>query len=542
MAESREELRKFSYELVINFMTRKCTSLLLGEYAKSEYQRSPLFSIIDGLITMGQRELSGEQQRVIQIVKMRGLAHSRDEYTFKIQSDGIGIFAPRLTIKRSAPPEPGKGGDRCQTGIGKLDDLLGGGIPRGSSLLIAGVAGTGKTVLGLEFVYRGALAGEKGIIFSFEETDARLRAEARGLGWEFDAEIASGMIEIVFIPQPDILVEQDLLMMQEKIVAMGAARVVVDSLSVFVRKIKDEQLVRDKVFQIATVVQNSNAVGFLATDIPYGSALMSRFGVEETVVDGVIILTAKEEGLERQRYLEVYKLRNTAHLKGRHTMTIMTGGIQIFPRYRPDEVEHVNPPSAKVLHRLSTGISGLDKLLGSGLLSRSVTLISGSSGIGKSILALQFLLEGAAKREPGLYVTLEEEPKELLANAAALGLPLKKAVDSGLVEIVYLSPNHVRSTQFLAVLTDKIKKQKTCRLVLDSTTHIVVSGMPQDDVRDLLYDMVVRLKITESRASSRSSRIRCIRRISARSKAFRRSQITLSCSAILKSTTHSDRL
>ena len=495
LAASPEELRKFSYELVVNFMARKCTALFLGEYARSEYERSPLFSIIDGLISMTQRESGGEQQRFLQVVKMRGLAHSRDEYAFRVAKDGIEIFAPRLTIKRTPPKDPTKEvTSRCRVGIGKLDDLLDGGIPRGSSLLIAGVAGTGKTVLGLEFVYRGALAGEKGVVFSFEETDARLRAAARGLDWDLDAQIEKGMVEIIFIPQPDIQVESDLLMMEKKIASMGAARVAVDSLSVFLHKVKDEQVVREKVFQLATIVQNTHAVGFFTTDIPYGSEKISRFGGEETVIDGVIILTSTPEGLERQRYLEVYKLRNTAHLKGRHTMTIESGGIQVFPRYTLQELTQRKAPPAKILQRLPIGIAGLDKLLGSGLLDGSMTLVSGSSGIGKSALSLQFLLEGALRGEPGLYVTLEEAPEELLANATALGLPLQKAVDEGLVDIIYLPPTHIRSTQLLTLLTDRIKKNKTRRLVLDSTTHIVASGMSPDDVRELLFDMTVRFR------------------------------------------------
>jgi circadian clock protein KaiC len=495
LTASSEELRKFAYELVVNLMTRKCTAFFLGEYAESEYERSPLFSIIDGLISMSQRELSGEHQRFIQIVKMRGLAHSRDEHSFKITADGVEIFAPRLTIKRDAPKEVNKGKTLLKTRVDKLDELLGGGIPTGSSLLVAGVAGTGKTVLGLEFVYRGALAGEKGIVFSFEETDARLRAAARGLGWDFDAQLESGMVKIIFIPQPDIQVENHLLMMQEAITSMGAVRVVIDSFSVFVHKIKDAQIVRDKIFQLATIVQNSGAVAFFDTDIPYGSLQMSRFGVEETVVDGVIVLSSTEEGLQRERYIEVYKLRNTAHLKGRHTMTIETGGITIFPRYRPQGEDHLpSAPAPKHHRRLSMGIAGLDKLLGSGLLTGSMTLVSGSSGIGKSVLALQFILEGALRGEPGLFVTLEEAPDEIMANAAALGLPLQKAVDQGLVNIIYLPPTHIRSTQLLALMTDRIKKNKTRRLALDSTTHIVAEGMSQDDVREQLYDMVVRFR------------------------------------------------
>src|SRR5438477_12785968 len=141
------------------------------------------------------------------------------------------------------------------------------------------------------------------------------------------------MVEIEFIPQPDIMVEAHLLMMRERVQALGARRVVVDSVSVFLHKIKDPQIAREKTFQLATIVQNAQAVGFFATDIPYGSSQLSRFGVEETVVDGVILLSSTEEGVERRRYLEVYKLRNTAHLRGRHNMLIGPGGVSVFPRY-----------------------------------------------------------------------------------------------------------------------------------------------------------------------------------------------------------------
>jgi circadian clock protein KaiC len=141
------------------------------------------------------------------------------------------------------------------------------------------------------------------------------------------------MVEIVFIPQPNVIVEKHLLMIRERVEAMGAQRVAIDSLSVFLHKITDAQAAREKTFQLASIVQNVQAVGLFATDIPYGAHQISRFGVEETVVDGVILLTSSEEGHERARYLEVYKLRNTAHLHGRHNMAIGPDGINVFPRY-----------------------------------------------------------------------------------------------------------------------------------------------------------------------------------------------------------------
>jgi circadian clock protein KaiC len=492
LSHSQEELRKFGYELAVNLMAWEVTSFLLGEYGPHDFQTNPLFSIVDALIIVTQREQSGEQQRFIQVIKMRGTEHSRDEHSFVITRDGVEVFAPRVTIKRE---DRGPGGKRCKTGISKLDELIGEGIPRGSSLLVGGVAGTGKTVLLLEFIYRGALLGEKGIVFTFEETEERLRATARGLGWDFDRQIELGMIEIVFTPQPNIMVEGHLLMMRERAEAFQARRVAVDSVSVFLHKVKDPQISREKIFQLASIIQNTQAVGLFATDIPYGSTQISRFGVEETVVDGVVLLSLIEEGLERQRYIEVYKLRNTAHLKGRHTMAIGPGGLMIYPRYNAEGEALESPPPVKIGRRVSTGVVGLDQLLGGGLLERSVTLVSGSTGIGKSTLGLQFVAEGVKRRERALFVSLEEGPAQILATAESLGFPLSKPVKAGLVEFIYLSREHTPASQFLAILADKIAHKNIKRVVLDSVGHIVLEEHVKDELQQLLFALVARFKI-----------------------------------------------
>jgi circadian clock protein KaiC len=491
LSKSREELRKFGYELAVNLMAWETTTFLLGEYGPHDFQTNPLFSIVDALVMASQREQSGEQQRFVQIIKMRGTEHSRDEHSFVITRNGAEVFAPRVTIRREAR-EPAAG--RLKTGISKFDALLGEGIPRGSSLLIAGVAGTGKTILLLEFVYRGALAGEKGIVFTFEETEERLRASARGLGWQLDREIERKMVEIIFIPQPDIMVEKHLLMMAERVSDFGARRVSVDSVSVFLHKVKDPQISREKTFQLATIVQNVQAVGFFATDIPYGSSQISRFGVEETVVDGVVLLSATEQGLERQRYVEVYKLRNTAHLKGRHNLNIGVGGLQIFPRYNPSGDPIEAPPSVENTRRLGSGVIGLDDLLGGGLLERSVTLISGSAGAGKSTLGLQFIVEGARQHEAGLFVSLEEGPAQISKTAEAIGLPLPQALDASLIQVMYLCRDHVQASQFLAILEDEIRAKKIKRLVLDGASQMAVEGLISEELRQLLYALVTRFK------------------------------------------------
>ena len=494
LAKSREELRKFSYEIALNLMAWEVTSLLLGEYASSDYEQNPIFSIVDGLIVLEQREVSGENQRLLRMIKMRGTSHRRDDQAFVITAHGIELFAPRLSIRRE-PAAEGEAAGRCQTRIPKLDELLGPGIPWGSSLLISGVAGTGKTLLSLAFIYQGALAGEKGIFFSFEETEDRLRATGKALGWDLDAQIDSGMVEIVFIPQPDIVVESHLFMIRERVQKMGAKRVVLDSVSVFLHKVVDPQVARERVFHLCSIVQNAQAVGFFPTDVPYGASSISRFGVEETVVDGVIVLSSNTEGQERQRYIEIYKLRNTAHMRGRHNMSIGPSGVALFPRYGEDMAEAAaSLAPVNVGKRLPSGVPGLDGLMGGGILGQSITLVGGSAGIGKTTLGMQFVLEGARQRQPGILVTLEEGPEQLVASASTLGLPLGAAIDKGLIEVIYLSREHVRAGQFLSLLEDRIRQQKPHRLVLDAVTQMMTQGVPPDELRHLLYKLVTRFK------------------------------------------------
>ena len=343
LSSSREELRKFTYEVAIKLMAWECTAFLLGEFDPAELASTPVASVVDGIVLLVAREEAGEQQRFVQVLKLRGSGHDRNPYPLQISRDGLEVFAPRAVVRRDESGDQGV--RRTGLGIADFDRLTRRGIPFGSSLLVAGATGTGKSLFSLEAVYRGAERfGQKGLYVTFEETPDRILAAADGMGWDMARQIKRGLVRLVYVPQPEILVEKHLLMIRREVETFKARRVVVDSTSIFLHKLERAAAAREKIYQLATIVQRAQAVGLFVTDIPYGSGRISRFGVEDTVVDGIVLLSSVEEGLERRRYVEIYKLRNTEHHAGRHLMTIAPGGIVIEP-----------PPAASRVKRAGTG-------------------------------------------------------------------------------------------------------------------------------------------------------------------------------------------
>ena len=332
LSDSREDLRKFTYEVAINLMAWECTALLLGEFAPDDLASNPLFSIVDGIVVLASREVSGEQQRSVQVVKMRGTDHSRDRHPMTISTEGIEVYAPRVTLSRGVEPARAKGA-RFRFGIEAFDELTGKGVSYGSSLLVSGDPGTGKTLFALETIYRGAKDfGEKGVFFTFDETEERLLETARELGWALDKEIKRGMVKIVFMPQSGIPVETTLLRIEDEIERLGAKRVAVDSLSMLFYKVTEFPLLRENIIQLATIIQRSGAVGLFTSSSPSGAGRNGGFGVEDTVVDGIIRLTLVEQGLDNKGFVEVYKLRGAKHRRGRHPIEMGPGGWVVAPR------------------------------------------------------------------------------------------------------------------------------------------------------------------------------------------------------------------
>jgi len=323
LAGSDEELRKFTYEVAVNLMAWECTAFLLGEYNSKELETNPLSSIVDGIILL-TAGLEGEEfQRFIRIAKMRGTNHDQNRFPLSISDKGIEVYPPRVTLRRGRLAEAGASGKSIRTkfAVPSLDKLLGPGIPLGSSVLVAGEAGVGKTTLLLEAIYRGAKdLGEKGIFFSFSDSTASLLATAQSLGWDLEREIKRDLVEIHFVPMDTVLVESNLLMMKDRIVEFAPKRIAIDSVSIFLHKLESAIAMREKLYLVTTLIKESHALGLLSYDIPLGHQRVTRFGVEEALVDGVIVLS---------KNLEIIKLRSTLHVRGPHALKIGKGGVSV---------------------------------------------------------------------------------------------------------------------------------------------------------------------------------------------------------------------
>lgn len=330
LAPSVREMRTFIYDLAVELSAVQATTVLVGEYEPKDVAEQPEFAVADGIIWLSlDRSTSGDAQRHLRILKMRGASHPTEAFSFDIGTDGISLFAPPRVVPES---NSFYGPETVATGVTGLDELLRGGLPPASPTLISGESGAGKTTLGLQFLYEGLRRGEPGLYFSYEESPEQLIADARGYGFELKPFVDKGLLTLHFTPLPEVNVEQQIVDLQARLTAGKTKRAVIDSLTMLFHRVANADVVREHVYGITTLFKNAGCTALLHTDPPAGSGLISRFGVEESIMDGVIVLRLTRERGQRRRTVEVYKMRGVNHASGENPMKITSRGMFVFPR------------------------------------------------------------------------------------------------------------------------------------------------------------------------------------------------------------------
>src|SRR5262245_42400149 len=336
-------------------------------------------------------------------------------------------------------PDP----DLANTGILGLDPILAGGIPRGNLVLVEGAAGTGKTTLGVEFVYRGAQEhDEPGLIVLFEVSPDRVMREAALLGWDLSNLERRGRLRIIFTTRR--LFEQELQqadsLLLEQARVIGARRLFVDSFAPSEPGANGSPSPREAFHVLAEALQREGLTAVMAVEVPaHEEARLTVARHEEFVADTIILLRLETLRRGASRSLEVVKSRGHDFQLGRHTFRIENGrGIHVYRRVQaPRGVQREEAAAYDVSRRIGSGIPGLDPLLGGGMWPGATVLVVGISGVGKSVMGLQYIAEGARRGERGLMVTLDEPRAQVIRNGSTIGIDLQRHIDEGLIRVWY---------------------------------------------------------------------------------------------------------
>lgn len=388
---------------------------------------------------------------------------------------------------------------RVQTGISGLDAILCGGIPRGNVILVEGAIGTGKTTLGVEVIFRGATQfGEPGVIIVFEVSPDKLVRDAAGLGWDLPALEQAQKLKIIYTTREVFrqeLQQADSLLIEEAN-KIGARRIFIDGASGLAPSV-NEQDPRDMFHLLVQGLQRENLTAVLALE---AAALHDRSQgslYEESIADTVIRLKMEESQRAIARSIEIVKSRGQDFQMGRHSFRIVDGqGIEVYRR-----VQAPRPPSREraaafdPTTRISTGVPGLDALVNGGYFLGSTTVLAGVSGVGKTVMGLHYIAEGARRGERSLLLSLDEQVPQLLRNAASLGMDLQKEIDRGVVRMYYDPPQEMQVDHHFHKIERIVEDFQPRRVVIDSLSTYGSSLGPQGRVfRDFFHALVALMK------------------------------------------------
>jgi circadian clock protein KaiC len=383
--------------------------------------------------------------------------------------------------------------DLVKTGIKGLDEILFGGIPRGNIILVAGTAGTGKTTLGVEFVYRGARQfNEPGMIVLFEVAPDKLLRDAVLFGWDLRELERERRLKIVFTTRQ--VFQQELQQADSVLLAeaaeIGARRLFVDGL------VRLAEQPREAFHLLAEGLHRENLTAMLALESTFSDPAAAR-APEEFVADTILRLSIEPVQRAVLRSVEVVKSRGHEYALGRHSFRIVNGqGLEAYRRVQaPRSVQREGSAAFDAISRVATGVPGLDELVNGGYFVASTTLVVGISGAGKSVMALQFIAEGARRGERSLMITLDEPPAQVLRNAHSIGIDLQSCIDKGMVHLWYEPPQEFEIDRHFAQIEAVVESFKPQRAVIDSlSTYGSSLGATERTFRDFFHAIVALMK------------------------------------------------
>lgn len=380
---------------------------------------------------------------------------------------------------------------KTPTGITGLDEVTGGGLPKGRPTLICGSAGCGKTLFAMEFLVRGALNyGEPGVFMAFEEKAEELTMNVASLGFDLDKMQAEQLLKIdhVHIDRGEIeeTGEYDLeglfIRLGYAIDKIKAKRVVLDTIENLFSGLEDQGLLRMELRRLFNFLKEKGVTAIITGERGEGS--LTRHGLEEYVSDCVILLEHRISKLISTRLLRIVKYRGSVHGTNEYPFLIDKDGISILPitslmlnRQGSDE-------------RVSTGMPALDEMLsGKGFYRGASILISGTAGTGKTSLAGIFAAESCRRKERVLYFAFEESPQQIVRNMRSIGVKLQDYIDKDLLRFHASRPTLNGLEMHLVNIHKEVRKFKPSAVIIDPITNLITIGA-FTEVKSMLIRMI----------------------------------------------------
>jgi circadian clock protein KaiC len=383
----------------------------------------------------------------------------------------VASTAPKK--KADAPSLP-----KAATGIAGLDEITGGGLPRGRPTLICGAAGSGKTLLAMDFFVRGAAElDEPGVFMAFEERAEELTQNVRSLGFDLDdlAERKKLVLDHVHIERSEIEetgeynLEGLFVRLGFAIDSIGAKRVVLDTIEALFGGLSDDAILRAELRRLFRWLKDKGVTAIVTGERGHGT--LTRHGMEEYVSDCVILLDHRVNDQMATRRLRIVKYRGTVHGTNEYPFLIDEDGISVLP------ITSLGLDHAASSERISSGIPQLDAMLGGeGYFVGSSVLVSGTAGTGKTSLAAHLADATARRGARCLYFAFEESQSQLVRNMRSIGLDLEPWLNKGLLRVHSSRPTQHGLEMHLATIHKQIREFRPDVVIFDPISNFISAG------------------------------------------------------------------
>ena len=373
--------------------------------------------------------------------------------------------------------------DKVSTGIPALDQILDGGIPKSSTILLVGRPGTGKTILAHQMMFQNA-NHENCVLYLTTLAEPQIKILKFQQEFNF-YDLDKVQRNVIYKDLGGVLRKQGstqtMRLIDSLLKEYQPKLVFIDTIKSFADIIPDSMEFREFVIDLSVRLSTWGCTTVLLGEY---SEQDIEVRPESAIADGIIYLYGTEEKRQQKRYLRVLKMRGTKHFNGEAVFKITKDGISVFPRLNPMVIkEDYIQYSVKV----PTGISKLDELMEGGIPQASTTLVTGPSGSGKTMIALSFALEGIRAGIKTVFVSFEENPSQIINNFLQIGQDIRTYVDEGILQIVYVSPIELDVDEHVYRIQELVHKVEAQRLIIDSISSFEIGMSDKVKYTDYIW-------------------------------------------------------